>query len=133
MGIGIGVPKKFRKWISRTLKKISPSLRPRDSPGKNNQAPPLFYRWANLRDAPLPPGGSTAPYLRSGQTSSSASQSNRLSRSLSDICALNALSAISLDDSSTADSIKLSIHSRSLISLIGNSQYRLIFTLKSEH
>ncbi len=132
MGIGVGVPKKFRKWISRTLKKISPSLRPRDSPGKNNQAPPRCCRWANLACRDLSPTDQVRPYsnrIRSGQSISSASQSNRLSSAR----ALNARSAISLDDSSTADSISSSIHSRSLISLIGNSQYRLIFTLESEH
>ena len=54
-------------------------------------------------------------------TSSSASQSLRLSSARD----LNARSAISLDDSSTADSISSSIHSRSLISLIGNSQLQV--------
>ena len=54
-------------------------------------------------------------------TSSSASQSLRLSSARD----LNARSTISLDDSSTADSISSSIHSRSLISLIGNSQLQV--------
>ena len=56
-------------------------------------------------------------------TSSSASQSLRLSSAR----ALNARSAISLDDSSTADSISSSIHSRSSISLTGISQLQVEF------